>query len=108
MLHFGTAYRYSNPWSNFGTNTLLRNARCGPNICEKGIVIDWVSEYAWSNAFLQHIPKIRLMGDVQAWVQEKWYAIFERQNIHVSLWDHEKNVRVDCVLYCKVSKVQDI
>jgi hypothetical protein len=41
-------------------------------------VIDWILEYAWYGGYLQHIRKIRLTGDVQQWVKEKWEDIFER------------------------------
>lgn len=106
-LHFGTAYKSANAWYNVGdkkwcttltTITTTANAaasslgqeeeeemtepRLRPHVCDSGRVVDWILEYAWHYGFLQHIPRIRLTGDVQPWVREKWYAIFAAQAEH--------------------------
>jgi hypothetical protein len=40
-------------------------------------VVDWILSYAWYGNFLQGIDKVRVTGDVQEWVKEKWHAICE-------------------------------
>lgn len=67
-LHFGERYKGANPW---GIKPGL--------VCDSGLVIDWILEFAWARRFLQHIPVIRLTGAVQPWVQHKWHRIFEAQ-----------------------------
>jgi len=53
-----------------------------PHVCESGLVIDWILEYAWAGEFLQHIDTVEIAGDVQPWVKAKWAAIFAE---HASL-----------------------
>lgn len=87
-LHFGTAYKsLLHPWHNLSLDTRWTankyqdygEARLRPNICDSGLVVDWILEYAWEGWYLQHIPRIRITGAVQHWVQKKWHAIFEKQ-----------------------------
>jgi hypothetical protein len=77
-LVFGTAYRYAHPWYEL-IDPEWDDARCRPRVCEMGVVIDWILEYAWARRNLQHIERVRLEGDVQGWVRRKWVAIFEVQ-----------------------------
>ncbi|KAJ4371109.1 hypothetical protein N0V83_004325 [Neocucurbitaria cava] len=105
-LHFGTAYKSAHPWYNVGeekwctsptTTTAAPSSslpgvivegeetvepRLRPHVCVSGKVADWILEYAWHHRFLQHIPHIRITGDVQPWVREKWHAIFAAQAEH--------------------------
>jgi hypothetical protein len=75
-LHFGGAYKWHHPWAEVWT---WRDARIRPNVCDSGLVVDWILEFAWQGAFLQHIPVIKISGDVQLWVKTKWEDIFVRQ-----------------------------
>jgi hypothetical protein len=77
-LVFGTAYRYAHPWYVLD-DPACDDARCRLHVCEMGVIIDWILEYAWAYGFLQHIAEIRLEGDVQGWVRQKWEEIFTRQ-----------------------------
>jgi hypothetical protein len=47
------------------------------------MVVDWILEYAWYTGYLQRIRDIKLSGDMQGWVREKWYDIFRRHADHV-------------------------
>ncbi|KAI4647226.1 uncharacterized protein J4E79_010377 [Alternaria viburni] len=90
-LHFGDAYKQANPWYDvqeaaWCETTPAKNfpeARLRPHVCDSGLVIDWILEYAWYNGHLQHIKRIALTGDVQLWVKEKWYDIFERHAVYL-------------------------
>ena len=75
-LHFGEAYKWQHPWAEVGT---WHDARIRPNVCDGGLVIDWILEFAWQGEFLQHIPMIKVSGDVQPWVKTKWEGIFARK-----------------------------
>lgn len=85
-LHFGSAYKSSNPWYNVTEPAWCApnpawsyvEARLRPNVCNSGLVVDWILEYAWYAGYLQRIRDIKLSGDVQGWVKEKWYDIFRR------------------------------
>lgn len=86
-LHFGDPYKQTNPWYDVQEPTWCEGnpawnyaeARLPPHICESGLVIDWILGYAWYGGYLQHIKTITLTGDVQQWVKDKWYDIFELQ-----------------------------
>lgn len=89
-LEFGDKYKSEHPWYNLNDEFWNQHreewpygaARLRPNVCESGLVIDWILSYAWHNQYLQHIPKVRLTGDVQEWVKQKWHRIFEQQAQH--------------------------
>jgi hypothetical protein len=76
-LRFGDAYKWAHAWSDVD-NIAWDEARCRPKVCESGVIVDWILEYAWDGGYLQHIPEIEISGDVQNWVKEKWSGIFER------------------------------
>lgn len=78
MLRFGDAYRWANPWAET-QDPAWDDAKYRAKVCEAGLVIDWILEFAWEGGFLQHIETIELVGDVQPWVRRKWEGIFERQ-----------------------------
>jgi hypothetical protein len=91
-LVFGDRYKWAHAWSEV-TNTSYTSARHRPSVCESGRVIDWILMYAWKGGWLQHIPAIRLEGDIQEWVKQKWYAIFESQRkYHASLGNTEADL----------------
>ncbi|KAH7083064.1 hypothetical protein BKA63DRAFT_402597 [Paraphoma chrysanthemicola] len=77
-LVFGEKYKYAHAWSDVRHHDFISaDATCRPNVCDSGLIVDWILEYAWSNKFLQHIPEVRFEGAVQGWVKEKWEGIFE-------------------------------
>ena len=90
-IHFGDAYKQVNPWYDVQeaawceTNPAWNyaEARLRPHVCDSGLVIDWILEYAWYNGHLQHIKTITLTGDIQPWVREKWYDIFKRHAMYL-------------------------
>ena len=90
-LHFGSAYKSSNPWYNVTEPAWCApnpawsyvEARLRPHVCDSGMVVDWILEYAWYAGYLQRIRDIKLSGDMQGWVREKWYDIFRRHADHV-------------------------
>lgn len=73
---FGESYRSAHPWYNLTDDQWNPDAIQRMDVCEKGDVVDWIFEYAWENAYLQHITKINIQGTVQTWVREKWEKIF--------------------------------
>ncbi|KAG9189137.1 hypothetical protein G6011_06005 [Alternaria panax] len=97
-LHFGDAYKSTNPWYNITeggwceTNERweYKEARLRPHVCESGLVIDWILSYAWYEGYLQPIRKIRLTGDVQEWVKEKWHDIFTRHTEYIDAHPGER------------------
>jgi hypothetical protein len=83
-IHFGVAYKSANPWANVAEGDWCeeweyKEARLRPFVCESGMVVDWILEHAWHGQYLQHIETIKITGDVQDWVKEKWHSIFVRQ-----------------------------
>jgi hypothetical protein len=88
-LHFGDAYKYAHAWADVQEHG-WEDARCRPNVCESGVVIDWILEYAWEKGYLQHLSKLRITGDVQKWVVEKWKGISERHRSYID--DHPNEV----------------
>ncbi|KAF2830371.1 hypothetical protein CC86DRAFT_402415 [Ophiobolus disseminans] len=76
VLHFDDAYGYAHPWFSVKDSTWA-DACLRPRVCERGLVIDWILEYAWHGAFLQHLERFEMRGDVQQWVRAKWTAIFD-------------------------------
>lgn len=86
-LHFGTNYKSANAWQRLRSCSRWTeqrypgydNAKSRPDVCDSGVVVDWILEYAWEGCYLQHIRKIRITGEVQEWVKDKWHAIFEDQ-----------------------------
>ncbi|KAI4681964.1 hypothetical protein J4E81_009726 [Alternaria sp. BMP 2799] len=90
-IHFGDAYKQANPWYDVQEAAWCEinpaknfpEARLRPRVCDSGLVIDWILEYAWYNGHLQHIKTITLTGDVQQWVREKWYDIFKRHAMYL-------------------------
>lgn len=47
ILHFGDAYKWCNPWYNIVDLVYWQDARYRQNVCDSGVVIDWILEYAW-------------------------------------------------------------
>jgi hypothetical protein len=72
-LVFGEAYRYAHPWYNI-LDDEWEEARYRPHVCDMGKIVDWILNAAWR--YICHIERIKLEGDVQAWVKEKWERIF--------------------------------
>jgi hypothetical protein len=115
-LHFGTAYKSTNPWYNVQepawceTNTTWNygEARLRPRVCESGRVIDWILEYAWYAGFLQHIRKIRLTGDIQEWVKRKWEDILRRHGEYVDECPGEQEVGIFAVYRPDVIEIETI
>lgn len=89
-LRFGAAYKAAHPWWNLSDAVWCVDhaeweygeARFRPHVCESGTVVDWILAYAWHQGFLQHIPHIKIEGDVQEWVKRKWQSIFKMQAQH--------------------------
>jgi hypothetical protein len=72
-LAFREAYRYAHPWYNL-LDGEWENARCRLHACEMGKIVDWILDAAWS--YIRHIKRIRLEGDLQSLVREKWERVF--------------------------------
>jgi hypothetical protein len=79
-LVFGTAYRYAHPWYYMEGYPEWEDACCRTHVCDMGIIIDWILEYAWACGYLDHISNITLEGDIQPWVSTKWEAVFEKMS----------------------------
>jgi hypothetical protein len=69
-LIFGEGYRYAHPWYNI-QDSAWDEARSRPRVCEMGKIVDWILRYAWDGEWIQG-KKLRLEGDVQGWVRDKW------------------------------------
>jgi hypothetical protein len=95
-LVFGTAYRYSHPWY-YLDNSFWDNAKCRPHVCEMGLIVDWILEFAWANGYLHHIENVTLEGEVQPWVKDKWAAIFAMQRASGMPRDRHQVHRADMV-----------
>jgi hypothetical protein len=46
-LHFGDAYKWCNPWYNIEHLVYWQDARFRQSVCDSGLVINWILEYAW-------------------------------------------------------------
>ncbi|KAF2036436.1 hypothetical protein EK21DRAFT_51971 [Setomelanomma holmii] len=80
-LTFGDSYEWAHPWAEV-EHPRFAEARYRPKVCDSGLLIDWILEFAWHGGFIQHIPTICLEGDVQEWVKRKWNDIFARHQAH--------------------------
>jgi hypothetical protein len=75
-LIFGEAYRYAHPWYNL-LDDEWEETRYRSHVCEMGKIVDWILDAAWR--YIRHIAHVRLEGDFQPCVREKWEMIFEQK-----------------------------
>jgi hypothetical protein len=95
-LHFGSKYKWAHPWCEVQEHP-WQEARSCPHICDSGIVVDWILEFAWYAGSLQHLEKLTITGDVQTWVLDKWNGIFLAHRQYVE--EHPQDVDAPFVVY---------
>ncbi|KAF2733521.1 hypothetical protein EJ04DRAFT_524450 [Polyplosphaeria fusca] len=64
-LVFGRDFLWNNPWPK----------TIDAKVCRLGWLPDLVLSFAWAN--IKHVPVIRIQGNVQPWVRDKWEAKIE-------------------------------
>jgi hypothetical protein len=80
-LVFGEKFRYQHPWYDLDDSVWHEDARLRPHVCDMGVMVNVVMEYAWAHGSIQRVEKLTFEGEhIQRWVRLKWEKILEEWN----------------------------